>query len=445
MEIRKLIQTFVFLLLAAYIYSIPIYINSEEEIKNIYVIGSSTVSKSIFIIPADLLKNLSDENKDIIKKMQNTGNSEFAGTTYTEVILPVLFKAQLIEDVKEQIEIGRKVYREIFDSKPSVFYPHMGVVSHEISEILEQSGYTVFVTSSGERVDLQDEALLPEPDLARWIGASVQKLAWDYLKRARVKLNDYVTSESYNSEKFRAAVEELYLLEKPVWFENYVSNDTDKKRESDLWFRAGLSNIYRVIGFDPPSEISVPLFVRRGRLSNLPLTNLATGEYLVYFNDDEDDVVLSSCNIIAFGVKKSSDNIIFDIFISSRESETVDVYIDMNNKNDAGSTSFIPGHNGFTDSLSAWEYAISISSETAYLFRYNRNGPPVRVGRFTVEKSTSPDIVELKIPDGYIRGNPENWGYVVVGFLPSGNIFDIIGSDTPTEDTIIQIPALRMK
>ncbi|MBN1384913.1 MAG: hypothetical protein JW983_08540 [Elusimicrobia bacterium] len=441
---RKIILALLFLIINP-VYSMQIYINNEEEIKNINVIETSTDSKNIFVIPSDLLKNLSDENKELIKKIQNTGQADFVGTTYTEVILPVLFKAELIEDAKEQIEKGRFVYYEVFGNEPLVFYPYMGIVSQQVLEILRESGYDTFISSSGKQVDLYDEFLLPEPDLSPWIGVSVQKLAWECLKLARTRLDDYAGSKMYKVEKFKAAMGELRLLQKPIWFENYISPDDNKKRENDLWFRAGLSNIYRVIGFEPPEEISVPLFVHREELFKSHLINLTTSEYVVCFNDEEEDIVISSCNIIAFGVNKSSTNISFDIVISSQEYKIVDIYIDMNGKRNAGSTSFLPGHNGFTDSLSAWEYAISVSSTDAQVFRYNRNGLPVKIGSFFTEQTLKQDMIRIRVPVDYIRGNPVNWGYVIAGILPSGNIFDIIGSSVPSEDKIIQIPALRMK
>lgn len=444
---KKIILIPLFLIINS-IYGAQIYINNEGEIKTICAVEISTDSENIFIIPSALLKNLSEETRAIIKKMQSEGSAEFAGTASTEVILPVLFKAQLIEDVKEQIEKGRLVYYEVFGTAPRAFFPYMWIISQEVSELLVQSGYTVFITSSGEQIGLQGEPLLPEPDLSYWMSAPVQELAWECIVSARARLNDYESSETYEPEKFRAAAEELYLLQKPIWFENYISPDADKKRENDLWFRAGVSNIYRVIGLEPPAEISIPLFVRQeeqGESLKSSLINLTTGEYVVCFNDGEDNIDISSCNIIAFGVRKSSNDISFDIVISSQESEVVDIYIDMNEERNAGSTSFLPGHSGFTDSVSAWEYAISMSSTTARVFRYNRSGPPVKIGVFLTEEILQQNMIRVKLPADYIRGNPENWGYVVAGILSSGNIFDVIGSPAPAEDAVVQIPALRMK
>ncbi|MBI5572973.1 MAG: hypothetical protein HY919_00280 [Elusimicrobia bacterium] len=432
----------ILLLLPTFSYGSVLYLTDEEELKNIFTLGVSTSSQDILVIPPMLLKNLSDENKATVKKLHTEKKYIFAGTTYTDVILSVLFNAKLDEDVREQIEKGRKVYYEVFEEEASVFYPHLDIISEDIIKILIQSGYSVFVTSFGVQKDLRNETDIIPADLSRWIGSPVQNLAWDYIKQAKLKLTEYANSKSYNVEKFDAAKEELYLLTKPVWFENYISSDENKKKESDLWFRAGLSNVYRAIGQELPTALSVPLYISQSRN---PLLDTTTGEYILYFTDDVNDVFMSSCNLLAFGVKKSTGVIVFDIFVSSASDEVIDIYIDLNKKNNAGITSFIGGHNGFTDSLSAWEYAVSISTNSAKFFRYNRTGPPVRAGNFAVNNFIDNNLIEVKIPGSYILGNPKKWGYIVAGFLPSGDIFDIIGYDVPMSETVIQVPALRSK
>ena len=434
--------SFLLLVLSTFSYGSVVYLTDEEELKNIFSLGVSTSSQDILVIPPMLLKNLADENKDTVKKLHTEKKYIFAGTTYTDVILPVLFNAKLDEDVREQIEKGRKVYYEVFGEEASVFYPQLGIITEDIVKILIQSGYSVFVTSFGVQKDLRSETDIIPADLSRWTGSPVQNLAWDYIKQAELKLTEYANSKSYDAEKFDAAKEELYLLTKPIWFENYISSDENKKKENDLWFRAGLSNVYRAIERELPQALSVPLYISE-RYN--PLINMATGEYILYFADDTDNVFLSSCNLLAFGVKKSTGVIVFDIFASSVTDEVFDIYIDLNKKNNAGGTSFLDGRNGFTDSVSAWEYAVSVSTNSAKFFRYNRTGPPIRVGLFTVNNFLDNNLIEVKIPGNYILGNPKKWGYIVAGFLPSGDIFDIIGYDVPMSETIIQVPALRLE
>ena len=431
-----------FLLLNNLVYSAIIHINNEDEIKK-YAVNVSIISENVFIIPMDLLASISDENKKLVNEIASKDNNEFAGTTYTEVILPVLIKIHLEDNAKEQVKKGKDIYQQIFGKKPSIFYPYMGIMSEEARVILEEYDYNVCITTSEAFFDLKSTMTISQPDLSRWIEDPIQKLVWEHLKKAQLKLIEYESSDSYDKEKYQAALEEIYSLEKPIWFENYVSYDAGKKKENDLWFRAGLSNVYRIIAIKPPSEISIPFFVSA---DNLFLPSPTTNEYIVFFNDESDkDIILSSCNIISFGVQKSTLGITFNIFVSSQESEVVDIYIDMNKKNNAGETSFLLGHKGFTDMLSAWEYAISVSTADACLYRYNHRGFPTAIKVFSIKKESQRNLVKFLIPETYIRGNPANWGYIIAGFLPTGDIFDIIGNDIPLQDAIIQVPALRMK
>ncbi|MFH1540893.1 MAG: glucodextranase DOMON-like domain-containing protein [Elusimicrobiota bacterium] len=476
---KSIIFYILFLLLSTISYGSVIHISDEEELKNIFdtfslsmstptinistpTISMSTPTQDILVISPFLLENLSDENKEAIKKLYSEKKCEFAGTTYVEVILPVLINEKLEDDAKQQIEKGKKIYYEIFEGEPTIFYPYLEIISSDSVEMIKQLNYSAIVTSHSIKIDLCNEISTTSfdlsRDLSRWSGAPVQTLAWNYIKQAKLKLAEYINSESYNIEKFNTALEELYSLEKPIWFENYISRDANTKKENDLWFRAGISNLYRVIGRESPSSISIPLYNLESH--DLIANNTTTDKYVVYFTDDfanNGDTYLSSstqasppmslsdCNLSAFGIKKSTGGIIFDIFVSSITNEIIDIYIDLNEKDGIGNTSFLAGHNGFTDSISAWEYAISVSSFNAKFCRYSRTGLPIKPKTFTINNFPDENLIELILPENYILGNPKKWGYIVAGFLPSGDIFNIVGRDIPIGETIIQIPALRLE
>jgi len=54
-------------------------------------------------------------------------------------------------------------------------------------------------------------------------------------------------------------------------------------------------------------------------------------------------------------------------------------------------------------------------------------------------------VIEFAMPESDILGNPKNWGYIVAGFLPSGDVFHVLGYVLPEDGTVIQVPALRSK
>jgi len=441
----KIIKTSVcilFLFLSVLSYGAVIYVSDEQDLQNIFTMGVSTTQLDVLVVPPSLLQNLSDENAAALKKLYKENKIEFAGTSYTEVILPVLFSINLADDAKKQVEKGMEVYSDFFGSDPTVFYPYMGIISKDVVKMLGKAGYSVVLTSAGTAVDLKSETNVAEPDLSGWTSSPLQKLAWNYVVQARTQLAEYAHSRSYDSKKSDAAYGELYGLEKPIWFENYVSNDEDKKNENDLWFRAGLSNIYRLIGSAPPASLSVPLYVS---VETNPVIVGATGEYTVFFPDDKNNTSLSTCTLSAFGVRESTGEIIFDIFASSLTDEVIDVYIVLNRKSNTGNTAFINGHKGFTDSVSEWQYAVSVSSYGADFYRYSRTGPPVKLKTFEVNIDSSTNVIEFAMPESDILGNPKNWGYIVAGFLPSGDVFHVLGYVLPEDGTVIQVPALRSK
>ena len=335
----------------------------------------------------------------------------------------------------------------------------MGIYDEKSLTLVKDAGYSSIVSTEGAIIAISTAAAVPpqQPDFTLYAAEPIQILAWRCVKDASDKLAEYSTSTStfFDSGVFNSASEELYLIEKPSWFENYISNDTDKKRDSDLWFRASISNIYRIIGQDPPAEVLSPLWSSLVKVNPMGLTGETTGQYLVFFADDADSVKISSCDLLGIGiyliddssqpVREAGTSTVFDVFIASGDgSEAVDIYIDMNNKAGAGSASFIPGHKGFTDYSSAWEYAVSISSMSADLYKYDMSGgQPDIIESFPVSEIEGG--ISVAIPQKLIKGGPNMWGYIAAGFLDDGTIFDVIGGEPPTDESAIQIPALRVK
>mgnify|MGYP001606034052 FL=1 len=153
-----------FLLLSTFSYSSVMYVKDEEGLENVFTTSISTSSRDILVIPSSLLKSLSDENKGIIKKLHCERKYDFAGTAYTEVVLPLLHEMQFESDVNDQIEKGRKVYQEIFNDDPSIFYAEYGIISNEVAEILMWSGYSGVLTTSCVAIDLKNKRGLKKGD-----------------------------------------------------------------------------------------------------------------------------------------------------------------------------------------------------------------------------------------------------------------------------------------
>ena len=103
-----------------------------------------------------------------------------------------------------------------------------------------------------------------------WIGAPEDNLAWDYLAEAR----DFYARHSVSSESQRLAYEELLIAEGSDWNwwygpEHHSAND----RDFDELYRSHLSNVYRLLGANPPDYLQHPISVEAiGKTRTLPQT-----------------------------------------------------------------------------------------------------------------------------------------------------------------------------
>lgn len=423
----------------------PIYIADEPSLDKFF--KSTRSSDTVYAFSNELLLHLDEEKVDRLKEVVSADNITVAGTTYSETLLPILIEIGLRNDALGQILIGKRIYDNIFGSAPVLFYPYRGLLNNESVAVVKEAGYDVLISTAGDRTDIDELGDLPEPDITAYITEPVQIFALDCIARASLKVVEYTSSSIVMPELLNAALEELYFMQKISWYENYLLPNEEQRQDNDLWFRAGISNIYRMISIEPPSEILVSLFS-----SALPeyqeLSSPATGQYTVYFEDCNDEIELSSSGIIGFGICSASSDVIkaeniFRVIVSSfYAGEEIDIYIDLNGHIGAGSTEFLPGHQGFTDEDSAWEYAISLKDNASQLFKYQLGGsPPYKIADLPVSKfEYGFDIV---VPEKYIKGDPAMWGYVVAGFGADGAAFDILGYTPSAGESVIQVPALR--
>ena len=106
---------------------------------------------------------------------------------------------------------------------------------------------------------------------AIWIGHEEDNTAWDALHKARC----YLTEKGARPELARAW-EELYIAEGSDWFWWY-GDDHSCAQDGlfDQLFRQHLQNIYRLLGDQPPAELSRPIKKSNQRLAHtLPLAYL---------------------------------------------------------------------------------------------------------------------------------------------------------------------------
>lgn len=105
-----------------------------------------------------------------------------------------------------------------------------------------------------------------------WIGAPEDNLAWDYLAEARDFYAHHAAAVS--SENQHLAYEELLIAEGSDWNwwygpEHHSAND----RDFDELYRRHLSNVYRLLGANPPDYLQQPITMEAiGKTRTVPQT-----------------------------------------------------------------------------------------------------------------------------------------------------------------------------
>lgn len=256
-------------------------------------------------------------------------------------------------------------------------------------------------------------------------------------------ISDYKDSPDYNEHFFQNAQSELVYLCSYDLLKGLYADKVASRR----MFDAAYNNIFRLVGADAPSD------------KDLTKTAVKSDPYAV----QEDEVMHTDVQAVSGGVHITNDGKIKTLSVILKEGATgcavsfesgqwdekisyVDIYIDMNNLDGAGSTSMLPEVKGFLTPDSGWEYAVRMSPGKALLYRHSAEGSV-----FLTELPSANGSVS--IPNKYIRGNPVNWGYQAIAVAQDGEkniIKDFLNQSSQSKSSLLsvrpfQIPAVRLK
>jgi alpha-amylase/alpha-mannosidase (GH57 family) len=111
-----------------------------------------------------------------------------------------------------------------------------------------------------------------------WIGHSEDNLAWDYLYDAR-EFIEQKSRQGVAEPLLAKAKEELYISEGSDWCWWYGDDHgSANDREFDELYRKHLSNIYTILGTQPPEVLSQPIKRFQPKVQILPPTSQITPE-----------------------------------------------------------------------------------------------------------------------------------------------------------------------
>ena len=150
------------------------------------------------------------------------------------------------------------------------FYKENGVpFLRALYSNLSQSNEFTTVTFSEAIADEHLEYLKPihnikagswiNANFAIWIGDKDDQRAWEMLTNARLALEK--AKSNISEEKYNEALEEALIAEGSDWFWWYgPEHQAENKDEFDILFRHHIENIYKIIGYEVPKEVYLPIF-----------------------------------------------------------------------------------------------------------------------------------------------------------------------------------------
>ncbi|MDR1196335.1 MAG: hypothetical protein LBL00_07665 [Endomicrobium sp.] len=292
--------------------------------------------------------------------------------------------------------------------------------------------------------------MIPENESVSFKLLSVKPAVMTRLYSAVSSINDYRNSSDFIEYSFKNAQSELVYL----CSYDLLKGVSADKIASRRMFDAAYGNIYRLLGEEAPSDKE--LYAKKTLITG---SNLYTGT---------EEVLHTEIISIDGGVSINSDGILKNLKIASKEGlvnvafsfengaawdervSYIDLYIDMNNFEGAGSTPMMQDIDGYLTPDSAWEYALRIDKDKILLYRHSADSITFLA---EMQSSFHDSETSFSILQKHIRGNPSNWGYQIVAVSELNNkpqIVDFFVNSAQSREVFLsikpfQIPAVRLK
>lgn len=275
-------------------------------------------------------------------------------------------------------------------------------------------------------------------DYSRWAAKKSQIGALAALAQTRNDLMRFLNSKHGNLPSARPAFDAYFYAEEGRKFMNLGSDVFETERDSEIELRSALANAYRLMEKTPPQWALSSLADAATGESTAAMRITSGSNWFEVKNDQNPpkfekmpDKLPEKVDPYAlwklqkFKVEILAKNIVFRFtplalnnsgtFPSGFSHIAADVYIDVNNRPNAGSVKMLPGRNLKIFPENAWEYAIEIHPNATYLYKHTSQGA-VTIGAYKA-KAKGGEIT-VTIPRTALRGNPLLWGYAVAMLVP---------------------------
>lgn len=257
-------------------------------------------------------------------------------------------------------------------------------------------------------------------DLSRWNSRPAQALALARLASAAAELERYQNSGTAALETLDEASS---LLRKAESGRGLAAAEEAAAEHAGLLIR-----FYELLGQRPPLD----LLASTAAASAAGLVTSEASPGRIAFLAPSGSA--GRCALDRLEVEHAGSQLKFSVFLAtSAEAEAkrplVDLYIDVNHRQGAGSARLLPGRPGFIRAADAWEFALELG-EVGKLYRFvpPRPSPPERIAASWDAEARR---LDASIPASRIKGNFASWGYLalcVESREPDGEVLSVLGT-----------------
>ena len=283
-------------------------------------------------------------------------------------------------------------------------------------------------------------------DYTPWAGLPAQVGALTAFARTRAELMIHLNARQGDYKAARAAFAQYFSVESGPKLLRLADPDPEAAKETEIEIQGALTNAYRLMEKTPPGWLFSTLSdMKEEEESADKITVKKSSAAFILENTARRSAppagapptikgtdTYKTWKLASVGVSWTDSDIVFS-FVPLEDAETAentvfsrarfDLYIDVNNRPRAGSTSLLDGRAGRIFPDNAWEYALEASPKTAALYAATNKGPQ----KTTVLKTRFENgAFTVSVPRAALRGNPGLWGYVAFMLhTPDDNNFSV--------------------
>ena len=272
----------------------------------------------------------------------------------------------------------------------------------------------------------------------RWASKRSQMGALVAMSQTRSELMKYLNSKAGNMNEALPAFNAYYEAENSRRFLNLASEDKETAKSSEIEMRSTVTNIFRIMERKPP-QWTFSSISDAGTGKNTALMRVAMQKTGFEIKNDQKPPVFDKkpdglpsavdpykiWKLNSFKVEAANDSFIFKFVpaainnsasnLSGFSHISIDLYIDVNHRINAGSTALLPGRPMKMAAEYCWEYALEISPTSVYLYRSGSLGAK-QIGKYRARVVNGE--ITVSIPSTVLRGTPRSWGYAVLMMVP---------------------------